>query len=178
MWYEDWAIQLLKFSMSQEVKEGPFAALTFDSSKMFILTYFRKLMWFYSLATKASLLGKVWGKTFFRCADAKCPGPLLQRSPLNFYIFLKRKKKKRPGKKLLLILPFIFFSEGTVTIATIWLVLSAVRIFLSLPTGNGKAFGVAEYIPTFTAIFHKSITVFQLGNIFKQRSRSEAQADN
>ena len=106
VWYEDRAIQLLKFSMSQEVKEGPFAALTFDSSKIFILTYFRKLMWFYSLATKDSLLGKVWGK---------CPGPLLQRSPLNFYIFLKRKKNRRPGKKLLLILPFIFFSEGTVT---------------------------------------------------------------
>ena len=79
---------------------------------------------------------------------------------------------------MLLILPFIFFSEGTVTIATIWLVLSAVRIFLSLPAGNGKAFGVAEYIPTFAAIFHKCITFFQLGNIFKQRSRSEAQADN
>ena len=55
---------------------------------------------------------KFEGKLF---SDAKCPGPLLQRSPLNFYIFLKRKKKKDPEKKLLLILPFIFFSEGTVT---------------------------------------------------------------
>ena len=67
VWYEDRAIQLLKFSMSQEVKKGPFAALTFESSKNFILTYFQKLMWFYLLATKDSLLGKVWGETFFRC---------------------------------------------------------------------------------------------------------------
>ena len=80
MWYEDQGIQLLKFSMSQEVKKGPLAALTFESSKNFILTYFQKLMWFYLLATKDSLLGKVWGKLF---SDAKYLGPLLQRSPLN-----------------------------------------------------------------------------------------------
>ena len=67
VWYKDRAIQLLKFSMSQEVKKGPFAALTFESSKNFILRYFQKLMWFYLLVTKDSLLGKVWGKTFFRC---------------------------------------------------------------------------------------------------------------
>ena len=67
MWYEDQGIQLLKFSMSQEVKKGPLAALTFESSKNFILTYFQKLMWFYLLATKDRLLGKVWGKTLFRC---------------------------------------------------------------------------------------------------------------
>ena len=66
VWYEDQGIQLLKFSMSQEVKKGPLAALTFESSKNFILTYFQKLMWFYLLATKDSLLGKVWGKTDFR----------------------------------------------------------------------------------------------------------------
>ena len=65
VWYEDRAIQLLKFSMSQEVKKGPFAALTFESSKNFILRYFQKLMWFYLLVTKDSLLGKVWGKNFF-----------------------------------------------------------------------------------------------------------------
>ena len=57
--YEDRAIQLLKFSMSQEVKKGPFAALTFESSKNFVLTYFQKIMWFYLLVTKDSLLGKV-----------------------------------------------------------------------------------------------------------------------
>ena len=65
MWYEDQGIQLLKFSMSQEVKKGPLAALTFESFKNFILTYFQKLIWFYLLATKDSLLGKVRGKTFF-----------------------------------------------------------------------------------------------------------------
>ena len=37
-------------------------------------------MWYYLLVTKDSLLGKVLGKTFFRCG---CPGPLLQRSPLK-----------------------------------------------------------------------------------------------
>ena len=57
--YEDRAIQLLKFSMSQEVKKRPFGALTFESSKNFILTYFQELMCFYLLATKDSLLGKV-----------------------------------------------------------------------------------------------------------------------
>ena len=71
MWYEDRAIQLLKFSMSQEVKKGPFAALTFESSKNFILTYFQKLMWFYLLVTEDSLSGKVWGKTFFPMRNAQ-----------------------------------------------------------------------------------------------------------
>ena len=56
--------------MSQEVKKGPFAALTFDSSKNFILRYFQKLMWFYLLVTKDSLLGKVWGETFFPMRNA------------------------------------------------------------------------------------------------------------
>ena len=82
VWYEDQVIQLLKFSMSQEVKKGPLAALTFESSKNFIITYFQKIMWFYLLAIKNSLLGKVWGKTF---SDAKYLGPLLQRSPLNHF---------------------------------------------------------------------------------------------
>ena len=40
---------------------------------------FQKLMWFYLLTTKDSLMSKVWDKTFFRC---KCCGPLLQRSLL------------------------------------------------------------------------------------------------
>ena len=71
VWYEDRAIQLLKFSMSQEVKKGPFAALTFESSKNFILTYFQKLMMFYFLVAKDSLLGKVWGKTFFPMRNAQ-----------------------------------------------------------------------------------------------------------
>ena len=53
--------------MLQEVKKGPLSALTFESSKNFILTYFQKLMWFYLLATKDSLFGKVRGKTFLRC---------------------------------------------------------------------------------------------------------------
>ena len=40
-------------------QKGPLAALTFESFKNVILTYFQKLMWFYLLATKDSLLGKV-----------------------------------------------------------------------------------------------------------------------
>ena len=43
------------------------AALTSESYKNFNLTYFQKLTWFYLLATKDSLLGKVSGKTFSRC---------------------------------------------------------------------------------------------------------------
>ena len=35
----------------------------------------------------------------------------------------------------------------------IWLVLYAVSIFLSLPTGNGNFSWVAEYIPSFVGIF-------------------------
>ena len=52
---------------------------------------------------------------------------------------------------------FIFFSEGTVTNPTIWLVLSAVRIFLSLSTGKITLSWVAEYISTFVAIFPRYI---------------------
>ena len=72
---------------------------------------------------------------------------------------------------------FYFFSEGTVTNPVIWLVLRAVRIFLSLPRGRVTFSWVAEYIPTFTTIFHKYISFFRLGNIFKQRRRSQPQAD-
>ena len=70
VWREDRAIQLLKFSMSQEVEKGPFAVLTFESSKNVILTYFQKLMWFYLLVTKDSLLSKIWGKLFFMMRNA------------------------------------------------------------------------------------------------------------
>ena len=66
--------QLLKLSFSQAVKKGPFAALTIESSKNFILTYFQKLMWFYWLATKDSSLAEVF-------SDAECPELLLQRTP-------------------------------------------------------------------------------------------------
>ena len=45
--------------MSQEVKKGPKAALTFESAKNFNLTYFQKLMQLYLLATKDSLSHKV-----------------------------------------------------------------------------------------------------------------------
>ena len=64
------AFQLLKFSMSQEVKKGPFAALTIESSIKFILTYFHELMWFYFFATKDSLLGKFWRKNIFPMRNA------------------------------------------------------------------------------------------------------------
>ena len=56
--------------MSQEVKKGPFAALTFESSKNFILRYFQKLMWFYLLVIKDSLLGKVLRENFFPMRNA------------------------------------------------------------------------------------------------------------
>ena len=56
--------------MSQEVKKGPFAALTIENSKNFILTYFHELMWFYFFATKDSLLGKVWRKNIVPMRNA------------------------------------------------------------------------------------------------------------
>ena len=62
-------------------KKRASSSFHFKSSKNFSLTYFQKLMWLYLLATKDSLLRKVWGKTFF--SHAKCPRPLLQRSPLK-----------------------------------------------------------------------------------------------
>ena len=62
-------------------QKRPFAVLTFESSQNFILTYFQKLMWFYLLAANDSLLGKSLRENYF--SDAKCLGPLLQRSPLN-----------------------------------------------------------------------------------------------
>ena len=64
--YEERACQLLKFSMSQEVKKGPFAALIIESTPNFFLTYFQKPMGFYLLTNRDSSMGKVWGKTFFR----------------------------------------------------------------------------------------------------------------
>ena len=64
--YKEWACQLLKFSMSQEVKKRAFCSFNYwELSKRF-LTYFQKLMRFYLLTTKYSWMGKVWGKTSFR----------------------------------------------------------------------------------------------------------------
>ena len=70
---------------------------------------------------------------------------------------------------------YFFLKEGTVTNPVIWLVLYPVSIFLSLPTGLGNAF--VKYIPNFVAIFHKYISFFRLGSIFKQTSRLLPQAD-
>ena len=70
-----------------------------------------------------------------------------------------------------------FFLEGTVTNPAIWLVLYPVSIFLSLPTGQGNVSWIAEYIPNFVAIFHKYISFFRLGSIFKQTRRLLPQAD-
>ena len=65
--YEGWACQLLKVSMSQKVKKGPFAALIIESSLKVSWKYFQKPMWLYLLTTTDTLMDKVWGKTFFQC---------------------------------------------------------------------------------------------------------------
>ena len=65
--YEERACQLLKFSMSQEVKQEPFAALIIESSLKVSWKYFQKPIWLYLLTTKDTLMGEVWGKTFFQC---------------------------------------------------------------------------------------------------------------
>ena len=44
-----------------------FCRMAYWELKKFILTYLEKLTWFYLLATKDHLLGKVWGETLFRC---------------------------------------------------------------------------------------------------------------
>ena len=54
MCYDRWACQLLKFSISQEVRQGPFAALIIESSQKNYLTYFQKPMWFYLFTIKYS----------------------------------------------------------------------------------------------------------------------------
>ena len=54
-----------------------------------------------------------------------------------------------------------------------WFLARSVFSYLC-PRATVRLSWVAEYIPNFAAIFHKYITFFQLGSIFKQ----EAQADN
>ena len=44
-----------------------FCRMAYWELKKFILTCLEKLTWFYLLVTKDHLLGKVWGKTLFRC---------------------------------------------------------------------------------------------------------------
>ena len=63
---------------------------------------------------------------------------------------------------------YFFFSEGTVTDPGILLVLNAVRVFLSLPTGTVPLERTADYICSFVAIFHKFISFCRLDSIFKQ----------
>ena len=56
---------------------------------------------------------------------------------------------------------------------TIWLVFSTRSVFSYLCPRVTVTFSwVADYILTFVAIFHKYISFFQLGSIFKQRRRS------
>ena len=55
------------FRCRKRSKKGLLQLWLLRALKNFILRYFQKLMWCYLLVTKNSLLGKVWGKTFFRC---------------------------------------------------------------------------------------------------------------
>ena len=71
---------------------------------------------------------------------------------------------------------YLFFSEGTVTDPGILLVLNAVRVFLSLPTGRVSLERAADYISSFVAIFHKFIsfagwTVFLSKSFLSKSSR-------
>ena len=62
----------------------------------------------------------------------------------------------------------LFFSEGMVTNPGILLVLNAVRVFLSLPTGTVSLERAADYISCFVAIFYKFVSFCRLDSIFKQ----------
>ena len=53
---------------------------------------------------------------------------------------------------------FLFFSVGTVTNPAILLVINAVQIFLSLPTGAVSLARAADYIPNFVATLHNYIS--------------------
>ena len=82
VWYEDRAFQLLKFSMSQEVKKGPFAALSFESCKNFVLTYrFQETNMVLFTSYQRYFIGQNLRENFVPMRNAF--GPLLQRSPLN-----------------------------------------------------------------------------------------------
>ena len=82
VWYEDRAFQLLKFSMSQEVKKGPFAALSFESCKNFVLTYrFQETNIILFTSYQRYFIGQNLRENFVPVRNAF--GPLLQRSPLN-----------------------------------------------------------------------------------------------
>ena len=69
--YEERANHREKFSMPQEVKNRPYAALIIESSQKKFLTYFQKPMWFYLLTPRDSLIVIVFGQslrqTFLRC---------------------------------------------------------------------------------------------------------------
>ena len=70
---------------------------------------------------------------------------------------------------------FIFhFLEGTVQ--SDWFFTRSVFSYLC-PRATVTLSWVAEYIPTFVAIFHKYISFCRLGSIFKQTHRSLPQAD-
>ena len=80
------------------------------------------------------------------------------------------KNKKRKLRKLFCTHYLLFLSRRPrYRIPRIpWLVLTAVRIFLSLPTGAVTLSWVAENIPSFFAIFHVYILFCRLGSIYKQ----------
>ena len=82
VWYEDRAFQLLKLSMSQMVKKGPFAALSFESSKNFVLTYrFQETNMVLFTSYQRYFIEQNLRENFAPMRNAF--GPLLQRSPLN-----------------------------------------------------------------------------------------------
>ena len=65
-----------------------------------------------------------------------------------------QKARERPS-----MMNFIFFQEGKVTNSAIWLVLYAVRIFLSLPTGTVTL--AWDFVFLFTKPFKDKSLFFQ-----------------
>ena len=61
-----------------------------------------------------------------------------------------------------------FFPESMITNPAIWMVLCAVRIFISLPTGIVTLLWVTQNIPSFVFILDEYLLFSQLGSIFKQ----------
>ena len=96
MWYVNQLIQLLKFSMSQEVKKGPLTALTFENSKSFNFNVFPETNVVLSTCYQRQFIGQSLRENFFPMQNT------LDRSYRD-RLLIKRMKKKKKGVLLSLI---------------------------------------------------------------------------
>ena len=60
-------VNFWNFRCRKRSKKGLLQLWLLRALQIFFLTYFQKPMGFYLLTNRDSSMGKVWGKTFFRC---------------------------------------------------------------------------------------------------------------